>query len=159
MTTFRYRAVSLAAVVPFALGMAACGDDDDAATGSGDGGGAGSGAAAVEIASPAAGDEVGDSFDVEFASSEEIGPTDSGDKHFHLYYDGSDEYEVVESTSFTVDSLDEGEHTLTAKLANADHSETGDEDEISVTVGAGGGGSNTGDGEDDSGTTDDPYGY
>ena len=156
MTTFRYRAVSLAAVVPFALAIAACGDDDDAATGSGDEGGNGDGT--VEIASPSDGDEVDSGFELEFSSSEELGPTDTGEKHVHLYYDGSDEYEVVESTTFTVDDLDEGEHTITAALANADHSETGAQDEITVTVGGGGGG-NTGDSEDEGGNTDDPYGY
>lgn len=154
MTSNRSRAASLVAVVPLALGLAACGDDDYG-TSSGDDSGSG-GDGTVEITTPGDGGEVGASFDVELSSSEDLGDTDTGKKHVHLYYDSGtdgDDYDVVTSSSFTVErDLGEGEHTITAALANADHSLTGAEDEVTVTVGAGGGG-----GEDTDDTVDDPY--
>jgi hypothetical protein len=154
------RLTALAAAGVLLLGAAACGDDDDASTSSGDNssdsnsGGDGSSSEAIEITSPADGDAVDGTFDVDFASSEDLGPTDTGKHHVHLFFDGSDDYEVVESESYTVDELDEGEHTIKAALANADHSLTGDETEITVDVGSGGG---SGGGSDD--TTDDDSGY
>lgn len=152
------RFLSFAAAGVLVLGAAACGgddDDDDASTGSGDDSSDTSGGQTVEITSPGDGDDVeAGGFEVSFDSSEDLGPTDTGKHHVHLFYDGSDtEYDVVESDSFTVDSLDEGEHTLKAVLANADHSLTDASDEVTVTVGAGGG--DGGGGSDD----DDPYGY
>lgn len=135
------------------MGAAACGDDDDDASTSGDnssdsGGGGGGGGPTVEISSPADGDTVDGGFDVTFSSSEDLGPTDTGKHHIHLYEDGGDDYEVVESDSFTVDDLDEGDHTLKAVLANADHSETDASDEVTVTVGEGGGGGGGSDDDD-----------
>jgi hypothetical protein len=158
---------ALAAAGVLLFGAVACGDDDsdDASTGSGDSGG-GSSDQPIEITSPADGDTVEGTFDVTFASNEDLGPTDTGLHHVHLFFDGSEDYEVVESDSYTVDELDEGEHTIKAALANADHSLTGDETEITVDVGggSGGGGSDTSDTSDttDSGgddSDDDPYDY
>jgi hypothetical protein len=77
----------------------------------------------------------------------------------HLYYDGDTsegEYDLVYGTSFTVErDLGEGEHTIEAVIANADHSLTDARDEVTVTVG---GGAPAGDeSDDDSGQ--DPYAY
>ncbi|HMG42422.1 MAG TPA: hypothetical protein VK611_13875 [Acidimicrobiales bacterium] len=144
------------------VGATACGDDDssDASTGSGgnssDSSGSDNGGSttqAIEITSPADGDAVDGTFDVDFASSEDLGPTDTGKHHVHLFFDGSDDYEVVETPSYTVDELDAGEHTIKAALANADHSLTGDETEITVEVGSGGSG---GAGSSDTTTDDSP---
>ena len=156
------RLTALVAAGVLLLGAAACGDDDsnDASTGSGDNSssdsssGDGSSSQAIEITSPADGADVeGSGFEVDFASNEDLGPTDTGKHHVHVFFDGSDDYEVVESDSYTVDEpLDAGEHTIKAALANADHSLTGDEAEITVNVtgdGSGGGSSDTTD--DDSG--------
>lgn len=148
------RFLSVAAGV-LLLGAAACGgdDDDDASTGSGDDSSDSSGGPTVEITGPGDGDDVeAGGFEVSFASSEDLGPTDTGKHHVHLFYDGSDsEYEVVESASFTVDTLDEGEHTLKAVLANADHSLTDATDEVTVTVGEGSSGGGGGNDDDDGG--------
>ena len=147
----RLLAVTAAGVL---LMAAACGDDDDATSSSGDSGNSSSGPT-LEITGPSDGADVEEGgFEVTFASSEELGTTDTGKDHVHLYYDGSDsDYDVVESDSFTVDKLTEGEHTLKAVLAHADHSLTDASDEITVKVEEGGG---SGGGSD---TTDDDSGY
>lgn len=119
------------------------GDDDTAGTGGGDG-------MTLEITAPADGDEMQVPFTVEFESSEDLGPTEDGVHHVHLFFDGDDsEYTVVESDSVEVTDLPEGEHVVNASLRNADHSAAGVETEITVTVGAGGGAEPT-----DGGTTD-----
>jgi hypothetical protein len=100
----------------------------------------------LEITSPADGDTVDVPFTVELASSEELGPTESGVHHVHVFFDGNDEeYMVVEGESVEVTDLPEGEHVVNASLRNADHSPAGVETEVSVTVGTGGAGSDTGD--------------
>jgi hypothetical protein len=145
------RTVALVALLPLALGLAACGGDDDTATGSGDSSGAG----AISIATPSDGAEVGSGFEVKLDTDADLGEPDTGKKHIHLYYDGDTDqgdYDLVYGDSFTVDrDLGEGEHTIKAALANADHSLTGDEDEITVTVGAGAGSGGGGSNDDDSG--------
>lgn len=148
---------ALALTAILALGAAACGDDDDASTATGSGGGGGSeggGETSVEITSPADGDEVEAPFEVSLDSNVEIGETDTGLHHFHLHYDGdAEDYDIVYEDSFTVErDLGDGEHTVEAVLANADHSETDVTDEVTVTVGGSEGGGETE-------TTPDPYGY
>jgi hypothetical protein len=114
--------------------------------GGGSGGDAGGGGKTLEITSPADGDTVDVPFTVELSSSEELGPTDSGVHHVHVFFDGNDEeYMVVESESVEVTDLPEGEHVVNASLRNADHSPAGAETEVTVTVGTGGAGSDTGD--------------
>ena len=109
------------------------------------------------ITSPSDGDEVELPFTVRVASSEELGPEESGKDHWHLYFDGKEaEYEVITSTSARVDSLSSGEHTIEAALQHADHSPVGPEDEISVTVSGGAGGSG---GRSDDGTGGNSYDY
>ncbi|MGH9111365.1 MAG: hypothetical protein ACRDZN_03560 [Acidimicrobiales bacterium] len=158
----------VAALSALALVGAACSDDDTTETGAeadADAGGGGGGALAITIATPADGDEVGDSFDLEVESDTEFGESDTGLHHVHVYYDGrSDDtadYDLVYGNSFTVErDLEPGEHTVEAVIANADHSLTEASDEVTVTVGddAGGGGG----GGDTTTTTDsgaDPYSY
>jgi hypothetical protein len=127
------------AVAAIALLVAACGGDDGATTASGEGG------MTLSITSPDDDAEVSLPFTVELDSSEELGPTDDGVHHVHIYWDGDDsEYTVVEADSVEVTQAPEGEHTLNASLRNADHSAAGVETEITLTVGSGGD-SDTGD--------------
>lgn len=129
-----------------------------AGCGGGDGGGDESGGEgpSVTIEQPAEGDELTAPFTVVVESSEELGTTDSGNHHVHLYFDGDDTaYEVIESgngeefeisaDSPALEGLEPGEHTMNVSLRNADHSEAGAEDEVAVTIGGGSGG---GSGED-----------
>lgn len=132
---------------------AGCGDGGGGGGGGygGGGGDAGAGDMTLQITSPADGDTVEVPFTVELDSSEELGPTDSGAHHVHVFFDGDDtEYLVVEGESVEVTDLPEGEHVVNASLRNADHSPAGVEAEATVTVGAGG----TDDGAGDDGGTD-----
>lgn len=138
------------------LALAGCGADgsgngddggDDTAGTSGDG-------MTLEITAPSDGDEVQVPFTVEFESSEDLGPTEDGVHHVHLFFDGDDsEYTVVESDSVEVTDLPEGEHVVNASLRNADHSAAGVETEITVTVGAGSGAEPTDTEPDDAAST------
>lgn len=140
-----------------ALVLTACGSDDDASTTSEGAGGGPS----VEILQPADGDTLSVPFALVVDSSEELGTTDSGNHHVHIYFDGDDSaYEVIESgngeeheigaDSPAVEGLEPGEHLLNISLRNADHSAAGAEDEITVTVDdAGSGSSNSSDDSDD----------
>jgi hypothetical protein len=138
MTRYAWPFVVLSA----ALLGAACGAESGTAT-SGGGGGEGT---SVAIEAPAEGAEVSMPFTVRLSSSEPLGPTDTGKHHVHLTFDGSDEYKVVESSTFEVTGLDSGEHSVEASLRNADHSPAGATDEITVTVKGGGGGGDGGGG-------------
>jgi len=155
----RHRSLALLALLlPLALLAAACGDDDDStATNDSGSSGGGEGDMTLAIADPGDGAEVQVPFDVSFDSSVELGPTDTGEHHVHLYFDGNeDDYDVVEGTSFTVDrDLGPGEHTVEASLRNADHSDAGVETSITVDVTDGSGAAGNGGGSD---TTNDPYG-
>jgi hypothetical protein len=58
----------------------------------------------------------------------------------HLCFDGGDcdtEYSLAYGSTFEVDDLTPGEHTIEASLRNADHSDAGVADTITVTVGSG----------------------
>jgi hypothetical protein len=128
-----FRPRILAAVGAVML-LAACGGDDGASTASGGDG------MTLSITSPGDGDDVSLPFTVELDSSEELGPTEDGVHHVHLYWDGDDsEYTIVEADSAELTEAPDGEHTLTASLRNADHSPAGVETEITLNVGAGGG--------------------
>jgi hypothetical protein len=145
----------------FGLVLAGCGAADD------DGGG-GSGGPSVEIQQPADGDSLSVPFTMTVESSEELGTTDEGLHHVHVYFDGNDQsYEVIETPageeieidadSPALEGVDTGEHTLQVSLRNADHSAAGAEDEISVMIGEDGGstGSGSAGGTSDDGTSDD----
>ncbi|HEX6578578.1 MAG TPA: hypothetical protein VF082_09420 [Jiangellaceae bacterium] len=132
-----------AAAAALVLGVSACaGDDgDDAATTSG----GGDGGTSVEILQPADGDTISVPFTLEVDSSEELGTTDTGLHHVHIFFDGDDSnYEVIEddnrepreitADSPAVEGLEPGEHVLNISLRNADHSPAGAEAEVTVNV-------------------------
>lgn len=141
----------MAAGIALAFVLTACGGDD------------GGGSLSVDIVEPADGADLGVPFTFVVDSSEELGPTESGNHHVHLYFDGDDSsYEVIESgngeeheiaaDSPALEGLDPGEHTLNVSLRNADHSAAGAEAEVTVTVGEGGS-------ADDDGEEEAPPGY
>jgi hypothetical protein len=147
----RQRAAAVIAAVALALTATACGgDDDDAGAGSGD-------APTVEITTPADGDQVGASFDVQLALNFPIGEPETGRDHVHLYYDGNmteGEYGIAYAETFTVEGLSPGPHTIQAIVAHADHSLTDARSaEVSVEVGGSGAGAGPSDTNDSSGTT------
>ncbi|HEU5473651.1 MAG TPA: hypothetical protein VFV67_23640 [Actinophytocola sp.] len=130
-------------------GASACGGDD-ASSGSGSagsGGSSGDGGMTVSIAEPADGSSVQMPFQVKVDSSVELGPTESGKHHVHLFFDGDDKkYEVVESDTVEVTSssksaagLSSGQHEMSISLRNADHSPAGAETKIMVEIGGSGG--------------------
>jgi hypothetical protein len=131
-----------------------CGSDtaEAGSTGSSDG------AKTVTIKEPADGASIGIPFMLRLDSSVELGTTDTGKNHVHLYFDGDDsKYEVVESDNMqisdaspAVKGLKAGEHELDISLRNADHSAAGFDTKITVTVN-GAGGDQTSD-DDDGGT-------
>ncbi|MGH8823150.1 MAG: hypothetical protein ACRDVN_01565 [Jiangellaceae bacterium] len=134
----------IAVVGALALGVSACGGDDgdDGATTSG---GGGDSAMSVEILQPADGDTISVPFTLEVDSSEELGTTDTGLHHVHLFFDGDDSsYEVIEDGNLeareitedspAVEGLEPGEHVLNISLRNADHSPAGAEAEVTVNV-------------------------
>ena len=135
---FKSKVLPLAAVA-LACVLAGCGgagSDDDAGM-------------TLAIASPSDGEQVDVPFTVELDSSVPLGPTDSGQQHVHVFFDGDDsEYMVVESDSVEITELPEGEHVVNASLRNADHSPAGVETQTTVVVGDGGSGST---GADDGG--------
>ncbi|MFD6443713.1 hypothetical protein ACFWEJ_01330 [Promicromonospora sp. NPDC060204] len=152
----RSRGARLAAGAAFSvLLLAGCGSGGGSGGGyggggsgdSGDSGGGGGGGMTLEITSPKDGATVETPFTIDLSSSEELGPTDTGKDHVHVYFDGNDqEYMVVEGDSVEVTDLPAGEHEIDASLRNADHSAAGVETQINVTVGSGGStGDSTGD--------------
>lgn len=149
-----------AAVVGIALvaAVAACSDDDEGSTSTGAGAESGSGDMSISIEQPTDGATVQVPFDVQLDTSVDLGEPDTGLHHVHLYYDGATgegDYDIVYDDSPTVErQLSDGEHTIEAVIANADHSLTDARDEITVQVGdTAGGGSTPG----SDGTTEDPY--
>ena len=119
-------------LVPVAVLAAACGGDNDAATATGDDG------TTLSITAPSDGAEVSVPFTVEIDSSEEIGATDTGLHHVHVYWDGDESaFTLVETDSVEITDAPEGQHTLTASLHNADHTPAGVEVDITLTVGEG----------------------
>jgi hypothetical protein len=150
-------------ILPASLALVAtgCGAADD-------GGSGGGGGPSVQLVQPTDGATLHVPFTLTVDSSEELGTTDEGLHHVHLYFDGNDQsYEVIESPageeieidadSPALEGIGSGEHTLEVSLRNADHSAAGAEDEVEVTI-AGGGGTTSGTsddtGSDDSGSDD-----
>jgi hypothetical protein len=82
----------------------------------------------------------------------EIGPTDSGAMHIHVYVDDSGQYEVVTTTETTV-SVPNGDHTVRVVLAQPNHEETEISDEVTFSVSGA-----TGDAEDTGGGYGGGYG-
>jgi len=128
-----------------ALLAASCGGGGEAGAGAGSGGGA-AGAGAVTILEPANGAQLQVPFTLRVKSDVELGPTEKGVHHIHVFFDGDDsKYEVVEADSYEVTSLTPGRHGVDVLLRNADHSPAGSEAkvEVEVTGGAGGGSTET----------------
>lgn len=120
--------------------LAACAEEPTAT------GGGGGGGPTITIASPADGADVESPVELKLSvTGAEIGPTDSGLMHFHVYIGDSSDYEVVTSTSASID-LPEGEQTIRVVLAQPNHEETDVSAEVTVNVtsGTGGGGGNGG---------------
>jgi hypothetical protein len=142
MTVTRSRIRPLWTVVFLAVGLslAACRDVGTAGGSAGD-------EMSLSIDEPAEGASVQGEVDlVVSVEGAEIGPTESGAMHIHVYVDDSGDYEVVESATSTV-SVPNGEHTLRVVLAQPNHEETEISDEVTFTVsGATGGGGDTGGG-------------
>jgi hypothetical protein len=125
-----------------------CGNDTADAGSAGSTGSSGSsgGSNTVTIKEPADGAAIDIPFTLSLDSSAELGSTDSGKHHVHLYFDGDDsKYEVVESDrmqitskSPAVEGLKAGKHELDISLRNADHSAAGFDTSITVNVNGGG---------------------
>jgi len=125
----------LMAVAAIGLLVAACGGDSDAATATA----TGDDGTTLSITAPSDGAQVSVPFTVEVDSSEEIGATDTGLHHVHVYWDGDESaFTLVETDSVEITDAPEGQHTLTASLHNADHTPAGVEVDITLTVGDGG---------------------
>lgn len=81
---------------------------------------------AVEITSHTDGDVVAVPFEVTVAASVELGPTDFGLHHVHVWFgDDEESYLVVEGTSVEINNAPEGEHPMHVSLRHADHSPAG----------------------------------
>lgn len=130
------------------VGVTACGEDAADAGGGGTDAGSGGGEQQVTITEPAEGAAIEFPFMLNLDSSVELGTTESGLNHVHLYFDGNDsQYEVIESSSREItdsspaaEGLEPGEHEMNISLRNADHSPAGFETSIMVNVGGEGGG-------------------
>jgi hypothetical protein len=145
---------AVAAVMLFA---AACGGGSgDSASG---GSGGGSGKAGVTITSPKSGASVTEPFTLKF-NAPNIGPTDSGKDHVHVFVDGKEnDYTVVTKNSFTIKGVPNGEHTINVTRQHADHSPTGAKDEIKVNITGGGGSSSSKPSSSSSSSSGGGYGY
>jgi hypothetical protein len=132
---------SWAASLLFAI-LVACANSTTSA-----GAGGGGGVPTLDITAPADGAQVSVPFTVTFSSSEQLGASDTGADHVHLCIDDTEcstGYDVVEAETFDVTSLADGEHTLTALLRHADHSDAGASPvTISIVVSGGTGGAVT----------------
>jgi hypothetical protein len=113
-------------------------------------GGGGGEAAGAELAieSPSPEQEVTSPVRFELSiPGVQIGSPEEGLMHFHVYVDGSDEFQVLPSTEGEV-SLPQGQHTITIVLAQPNHDETDTRASVvvNVTGGAQGAESATGSG-------------
>ena len=136
--------ITMSAVLGTVLlaGLTACGGDSSGTPAGGSGGGP-----TVSIVEPADGATIKAPFQLKVKSSASLGPTQSGQHHVHLFFDGNDKkYEVVESDNLEISTsspavagLTPGRHELDISLRNADHSPAGAETKIMVEVGGGGG--------------------
>lgn len=135
-------------VLVLGLVAAACNNDTNA----------GSGGLSLQIVGPSDGDSVTSPFEVKVDSSVALGKPDTGDHHVHLCFDGAScdttgEYVIGYGDTIEVKDLSAGEHTIEARLRNADHSDAGASDTITVTV-SGSGGTGTSPSESPSGRYD-----
>ena len=129
-------------VVLLVSACSAAGNTGEQAGGGTTTGGQAADAGTFAIAAPTDGATVTLPFEIQIDSSQPLGAPDTGDHHVHLYFDGdtsSADYDIVYGTSEQVTrQLAPGQHTITAALANPDHSLAGPTATITVTVGDGG---------------------
>ncbi|MEX1046117.1 MAG: hypothetical protein WD757_06525 [Actinomycetota bacterium] len=119
------------------LATAACRNASQGGT-AGQGSGAG-GQSQLIITSPTEGQEVSNPVHlVMVVNGAEIGPTDTGKMHIHVYYDDSSEYEVVESTAADL-KVPAGTKQIRVVLADANHNETDVSTSVRVSVAGTGG--------------------
>jgi hypothetical protein len=136
-----------------AAALAGCGGSSDASSGDqGSGGqaaGGQQGGGPLTITEPKNGATVTLPFTVKYTTSEQLGPTDSGKDHVHVFLDGKkNEYTVVPTNSYEIKNAPAGQHEVDVTLQHADHSPVGPTAKIMVNIqGAGtGGGGDTGGG-------------
>lgn len=122
------------------LGLSGCGSDSQAASGNG-------GRPTLSIQAPSDGANVKLPITLKFTTSEDIGPTDSGKDHVHVFVDGkTNEYTVVTSTTYQIKSLPMGRHVIGVTLQHADHSPAGASAQVNVNVTGGSSSDSTGGG-------------
>ncbi|GAA4497108.1 hypothetical protein GCM10023191_040090 [Actinoallomurus oryzae] len=132
------------------LGLSGCGPDSQASSGN-------AGKPTLSIQAPSDGANVELPITLKFTTSEDIGPTDSGKDHVHVFVDGkTNEYTVVTSTTYQIKSLPMGRHIIGVTLQHADHSPAGASAQVSVNVT---GGSSGGGSSDSTGGGNGGYGY
>jgi hypothetical protein len=124
-----------AAALGLGLALTACGTAN---------GGEATGSLSVSVAEPESGTMVTVPFTVRIDSSVPLGPSESGQHHVHVWFDGQEnDYLIVESETVEITDLPAGAHTMHVSLRNANHSAAGAETEIPITVGDAGGGGST----------------
>jgi hypothetical protein len=157
----RYTVPSIMGAAFLVAALAGCGGSSDAASddqgSGGQAGGGQQGGTALTITEPKNGATVTLPFTVKYTTSAELGPTDSGKNHVHVFLDGkSNEYEVVPTSSYEITEAPAGQHSVDVTLQNADHSPAGPTAKVMVNItGAGTGGG----GEDSGGGGGFDYGY
>lgn len=135
------RVSTLGAMAAVLVLAAACGSGGGSSASGG--GGKDSGDNTVTITSPKDGASVTEPFTLKF-DAPNIGPTDSGKDHVHVFVDGKEnDYTVVTKNSFTIKGVRGGMHTINVTRQHADHSPTGAKDEIKVNIAGGGAPSST----------------
>ena len=127
MTRQRLLALLLAAGL---LLLSACAEEPETTQGGG-------GGPTITIESPADGTDVESPVELQLSvTGAEIGTPDSGLMHFHVHIGDASEYQVVTSTSASID-LPEGEQTVRVFLAQPNHDETDVSAEVTVNVTSG----------------------
>lgn len=148
----RYTVPSIIGVTFMAAALAGCGGSSNAASGgqgsSGQGSGGQQGSPALTITEPKNGATVTLPFTVKYTTSVQLGPTDSGKDHVHVFLDGKkNEYTVVTANSYEIKNAPTGKHEVDVTLQHADHSPVGPTAKIMVNItGSGSGGSTGGSG-------------
>ncbi|HSI93092.1 MAG TPA: hypothetical protein VK925_06295 [Jiangellaceae bacterium] len=135
---FRRLAMTTVAAA-LALGMSACGSDDEgdvttATEGDSD--------FTVEIVSPSDGDEVGLPLAIELSTNAELGPPDSGLHHAHVFVDGDmSNFEIIDAETFEIPAdspilagVEAGERVLNVTLHTANHEPVGAQDEVTIQL-------------------------
>jgi len=124
----RSGSIGLVTALAVALVLTGCANKQAAGAGSG-----------LTITSPAAGASVTSPVQLTIsAGGEKIGQPSTGDRHFHVRVDGSSQYQILYSTSGSVD-VPAGQHTIEVVLTEPNHTETETSASVTVTVTGGAG--------------------